>query len=155
MIPDQPPRPLSPTLRQSPVLGPSILPNTPHPRASVRVCPGWVEGAYPGGPASGGGRRCWEGQDAGSFWPQILDPKAESRQPPTAKAGDAFFFFFFFGDAFCSVFTESEPLYSLPLSVVNLIPDEQTWEVSHSPVRGTRLTRLLANAQKWLMKEGR
>ena len=97
-----------------------------------------MEGTCPGGPTSGGGRRCWEGQDAGSFRPQIPDPKAESRQPSTAKAGDGF----------CSVFTKSEPLYLLPLSVVSLIPAEQMWEVSHSPVRGTGLTRLLENAQK-------
>ena len=102
-----------------------------------------MEGTYPGGPTSGGRR--WEGQDARSFRPQIPDPKAESRQLPTTKAGDGF----------CSVFTESEPLYLLQLSVVSLIPAEQTWEVSHSLVRGTRLTRLLENAQKWLMMEGR
>ena len=159
MIPDpQPPRPLSPTLRQSPLLGPSILPNTPHPRASKLECAlkdraGLGGGRLPRWPSLRG-RQKMLGR-AGCRELLAPDPGSKGRVQTTTHSKSWWCLFFFFGDAFCSVFTESEPLYLLPLSAVNLIPDEQTWEVSHSPVRGTRLTRLLANAQKWLMMEGR
>ena len=114
---------------------------------------GWrapTQVAQPQGEAEDVGKGRMQGAFGPRSWIQRQSPDNRPQQKLVMP-----FFFFFFGDAFCSVFTESEPLYSLPLSVVNLIPDEQTWEVSHSPVRGTRLTRLLANAQKWLMMEGR